>query len=429
MRNTRYALLLVTVVNVFNYMDRMALSVLAPSIKADLNLSDSELGLLIGLAFALFYALCGIPLARWADRGNRVTIIAVCLSAWSLMTALSGASRNFTQLLLARVGLGAGEAGCLPAVQSLLCDYVPIERRSGVFAINNCGFVAGMIIGLALSGWLAEGIGWRGAFVALGLPGLILAALVKLTLREPPRGAFDQVRGHAAEEDHSLLAKIGRLWRIRTYRALVAYLMTNGFIQYAMMQWWPSYYARNFGLNAASVGLYLAVAIGLGSAAGLLTGGFLADKAARTDIKRPLIIGALAVSLAMPAALATLLIASLPGSILFVGLTGFLWSIPTGSVVASAYSVALPHMRATAGMTITVMTSLFGIGLGPAVVGVLSDLLTPWFAADALRMALVAPTLLFPLLALILRAASKLLPRDLTASGAVPVSSACASPS
>lgn len=254
-RYTWYAILLLAVVNAFNYMDRMALALLLPYIKEDLQLRDSQLGLLTGLAFSLFYAVCAIPIGWWADRGVRRNIIALALASWSLMTALSGAAQNFWQLFLARIGVGVGESGCISPAQSILCDYVPFRRRAGMFALQSCGSIFGMMLGMTLAGWLAASIGWRWTLVVLGLPGIGVALIVWLTLREPPRGAFEQSRQTQDNRNPRVVFKT--LWACRTFRLVTLYYALNGFVQYGFNQWWPSLYERVFKLDIASIGAYL----------------------------------------------------------------------------------------------------------------------------------------------------------------------------
>lgn len=411
-----YVIFLLFVVNLFNYLDRMALAMLAPLIKADLNLSDAQLGLLTGFAFALFYAFCGIPLARWADRGIRRNIVAICVATWSVMTALSGAAQNFWHLLVARVGVATSEAGCFPTASSLICDYVPLKRRSGVFAITTFGVYAGMMLGMMLGGWLGETVGWRWTFVVLGLPGIALAIVVKLTLREPTRGSFDDVKDNNRSV-MSLGETIGILWRCRTYRRLVAFMVLNGFVQYGLTQWWPSLYSRVFGLSLSSVGAYLGIALGAGSGIGLLIGGLMANKAARRDVRLPLVIGAIATALAIPAALGSLFVSSTRGSILLVSLATLLWSVSNGPVAASKASVVTSRMRAMGAGIAIFATSVLGFGLGPFCVGLLSDIMTPSLGVEALRYALLAPICFLPLMVVVLYRAAKSLPNDLRMIG------------
>lgn len=407
-----YVIVLLTVVNVFSYMDRMALSVLAPSIKAELRLSDSQLGLLTGLAFSLFYALCGIPIARWADRGIRKDIITFALTTWSVMTALGGAAHGFWHLFASRVGIGAGESGCLPAAQSMICDYVPLTRRSGVFAIHNFGSYAGVMTGMVLAGWLGEILGWRWTFFVLGLPGIALALLVKLTLREPTRGYFDAVK---EKSTLPFAATIALLWRCRTYRLLTLLYALNGFIQTGLNQWWPSFYTRVFGLSLSSAGVYLGMAIGIGSGIGLLIGGLLANRAAQRDVRLPLIIGAVATLVAAPVALASLFAPTSSSSILLVALTGLCWSASNGPIVATVNSVVTSRMRATASSITVFSASVLGFSLGPFCVGALSDWLMPSLGVESLRYAFLVPVCLLPVMALVLYAAARALPQDLQA--------------
>jgi MFS family permease len=408
-------LVLLSVVNAFNYMDRMALAVLAPLIKVDLQLSDAQLGLLVGFAFFLFYAICGIPIARWADRGVRRNIIAIALATWSVMTALSGAVQNFWQLLVVRVGIGVGEAGCIPPSQSIICDYVPLKRRSGSFAIHAFGIYAGIMAGMVMAGWLGETIGWRWTFVALGLPGIAMAMIVRFTLVEPARGTLDAKK---KDEPRLPFGKTVRvLWHCKTYRALVLFLVVNGFVQYGLNQWWPSFYARVLGLSLSTVGLYLGIAIGAGSGIGLLIGGLLANRVAQHDVRLPLIIGAAATSLALPAALGSLFVSSATSSILLVSLAGLFWSLSNGPVTATLYSVTMPHMRATAGALAIFVTSVLGMGLGPFSVGLLSDILATSLGVEALRYALLLPICLLPVMVIALFAAAKTSPHDLRSAG------------
>jgi predicted MFS family arabinose efflux permease len=412
-----YVILLLSTVNVFNYMDRMALAILLPQIKADLVLSDRQLGLLLGMAFFLFYAIGGLPIARWADRGIRRDIIAIALATWSAMTALAGLAQSFWQLFAVRMGVGIGEAGCLPPAHSITCDYVPLERRAGAFAIQNFGLIAGMMVGMALAGWLGERLGWRWAFVALGLPGFVLAVLVRASLREPIRGRLD--RGGEQPLRSSFPDTLRTLWSCRTYRLLILLLVINGFIQFGFYQWWPSFFARVFGLGVREVGLYLGITIGIGSGIGILLGGLAADKAAARSIGLPLKIGGLATVLAIPLLCGSLFAKSAASSMSLVFLSVLFWNVSSGPIVSAVYSVTPARMRATAGAITVFATSVLGFGLGPFCVGALSDLLMPTFGAESLRYALLAPLCVVPLLVFVFYAIAKELPTGLRAAGAM----------
>lgn len=410
-----YVLGLLTVVNVFSYMDRTALSVLLPSIKRELTLSDGQLGLLIGFAFFLFYAMCGIPVARWADRGNRSTVISITLAVWSVMAMLNGAAQNFWHLLVARIGLGAGEAGCIPAGQSIISDYVPLKRRASAYAITTFGMSAGTMLGLVLAGWLGDLIGWRWTFVALGIPGIAFALVVKLTLREPVRGASDGVPDDRARA--SLRETLAALWACHSYRRIVVFFILSGFANAGLSTWWPSFYARIFEISLSSVGIGLGLAIGAGSALGTIIGGAIAHKAARRSVSLPLIIGSAAICLALPAALAALFVPSASVSMMLALLTFLLWSVPSGPITAAIYSVTRPRMRATASALTIFVMSVLGFGLGPLCVGLLSDALTPWLGVRALRYALLLPTCGLAGAAVALFTVSRSLPADLRAAG------------
>ena len=216
-----YALALLVVVNVFNYLDRQILSILLESIKRDLQLSDTALGFLTGIAFALFYTFAGIPIARWADRGLRRTIMALGLAVWSGMTTLTGLAQSFTQLALARIGVGVGEAACSPPAHSLLSDYFPPERRGTALSIFSLGVPIGIMIGYLSGGWINQYFGWRTAFFVVGLPGLLLAVVVRLTLREPPRGHSESLQTSTSVTPADSFPDVLRfMWRLRSFRHL-----------------------------------------------------------------------------------------------------------------------------------------------------------------------------------------------------------------
>jgi MFS family permease len=247
--------------------------------------------------------------------------------------------------------------------------------------------------------------------VALGLPGIALAILVRLTLTEPVRGMVDGAQ--SKEPDPSIARTIGRLWRCRTYRLLVLYAVASGFFQFGISQWSPSFYMRVFRFDMASAGIYLGAAIGIGSGFGMLIGGWLSNAFSVRDVRLPLAIGSAAVLLALPIVLAALFASSAFGSLGLVSLMWVLWSVPTGAVVASAYSVLPPEMRATGGAVSVFLSSVLGFGLGPYCVGALSDVLTPAYGVQALRYSLLVPTCALPLMSILLCAAARRLPSDL----------------
>lgn len=323
------------------------------------------------------------------------------------MTALSGAAHNFLSLFAARVGIGVGEAGCLPTSQSMICDFVPPAVRPKAFAINNLGNYAGITLGIALTGSLAALVGWRLAFVIIGLPGFVLALAIWLLIPEPTRGNFDDANEPAAAP---LIDTIVVLWRCKPYRYLTVFYALTGFVSMGLNQWWPSYFTRIFHLTPKALGLYLGAAIGAGSATGSLLGGFFAEKLQSRQGKLPLLVGAMATLGALPTALGALATDSAFVSLSLIAATGFFLSVSNGPVIATAYTVVPAGMRATAGSINVFSASVIGFGGGPLCVGIVSDWLAPSYGADSLRYALISPMLAIPFIALLICLAARALP-------------------
>jgi predicted MFS family arabinose efflux permease len=367
-----------------NYMDRYVLSVLIEPIKNDLGFSDTQLGLISGLAFALFYATLGFPLARIADTGSRRKLLAWATAAWSAMTALSGTATSFWHLFLCRVGVGAGEAGGLPPAYSLISDYFPPERRAGALALFTVGTALGSVAGLVLGGVIAHFWGWRAAFVMLGLPGLIVAGLLWVFVHEPPR------RGIAADQKPPrFLPTLRGLMQRGTFVHLVIGFGVMSFATYGLDTWTPSFLVRSHGLSTAQAGLYLGLINGLGSVSALLIGGFVSDRLAARDITWQLRLPVLTTLAAVPA---LLLYYSLPslGPALVAGFFGqFAAWMYAGPILAAIQGAAGPHARALATAVLMFVTAALGQGLGPVLVGFISDTLTARLGPDALRYALL----------------------------------------
>jgi predicted MFS family arabinose efflux permease len=389
-----YAIGLLAAINMVNYMDRMVLSVLLPHIKADLALSDTQLGLLTGFAFALFYAAFGIPLARWADRGNRRNLISLALTVWSIMTAACGLAQGFLHLLLARVGIGVGEAGCIPPSHSLISDYVPPERRSTALSIHTAGATVGIIVGLGLGGWLGTVIGWRLTFLAVGAPGLLIAVVLRLTLREPPRGHADGIQADSSAAPN-LKEVLAYLWGQRSYVHLVGAFAFGSFAAFGLSQWMPSFYVRSFGMSTAAVGVLFGLAYGAGEGLGTLIGGPLADMLMKRDRRWGLWLGALSYAGSVPIMLGVFLTQSMKLAVALTFISFVVVGLPNGPLFAAVQSVVAPRMRALASAVTMFSAAVFGIGAGPFVVGVLSDIMNPWAGEQSLRYALVIATVFF----------------------------------
>ncbi len=375
------------VVYAVNFIDRNILSVLLQPIKEELGVSDTAMGLLTGFAFAVFYTFAGIPIARLSDRGSRRAIMAVGIAFWSLMTAASGLAQSFWQLALARIGVGVGEASATPAAHSIISDYFPPERRTRALAIYNTGSSAGILFGLLLGGWLKETFGWRVAFAAVGLPGLLVAALVWLTVPEPRRGLSEERldTGEAPRLRETLRFLVARRSYGHVAFAAALYACTG----YGLLAWAPTFLVRVHGLGYAEVGWKLGLIIGVSSAVGVLIAGALCDRMALRDVRWLVWIPALSTWILAPFyavfALAPdtnlALLAYIP-----VNLMAAVFGPPSYAI---AQGLAQLRMRSMASAIMLFVINLIGLGLGPTLVGVLSDALEPRFGAESLRYALL----------------------------------------
>lgn len=400
-----YVIVLLAFVNLINYVDRMILSVALQPIKDEMGFSDSQLGLLTGFAFALFYALCAVPIARWADRGSRRNLITLAIAAWSVMTALTGLSRNFLHLFLTRTGVGVGEAGCIPPSHSLISDYVPMEQRSSAMAINTAGCYLGTVVGLVLGGWFCTHYGWRTAFVALGLPGIVVAFLVRLTLKEPPRGFADGKMGNL-EPPLPLAEGVKRLWKTRSYVHITAALSVSTLVVYGLNMWLPTYYIRQFDMTPAQVGAFFGIAYGLGMTIGILVGGLYGDRLVKKDARWAMWLGAGSMVIVFPLFLAVFFSPTVTIALGFNFVSSIFATFAWGPVFAMVQSVAHPRMRATAVAVITFFSALIGTGGGPLIVGVASDMLAARVGDASLRYSLIGCTIfmLYPVIHFILGA-------------------------
>jgi len=380
-----YGLTLLFFVSFFNYLDRMVIAVMVEPMKRDLGLSDTEVGLISGLAFAVLYAVCGIPLARLADRGPRKWLLALCLAGWSAMTALTGAVRSFGELFAARMAVGIGEAGCVPSAHSMIGDMFPPERRAFAVGVFQAGGLVGMSIGLALAGMLAEAWGWRKAMIAIGLAGIPLAAVIAVTLREPPRQAA-QTSGEAA------LTALRALAARRPLVHVIAGLSVGAFATYGMAQWLPTFYIRSHGASLTEVGIYGAVFGGLSGVAGTLVSGAAMVRLHRRDARWELWLPALCYILALPCYAASFALPALVPALACQFVAVFLVAAGGTVAISAIQSFAEPHRRATAVAVMVLLSSLIGLGLGPAAVGVASDALSGALGTQSLRYALILST-------------------------------------
>ena len=379
-----YLLGLLTVVATLNFLDRFVLSLLLGPIKQDLELSDTQLGFLTGFAFALFYAVAGIPIARWADRGNRNTIVTVTTALWSAMVALCGLVGNFTQLLLVRVGVAVGESGALPPAQSLIADFFDRKERPHAMAIYWMCTPMAMIIGYLGGGWLAEAFGWRITFVVIGLPGLLVAILVRLTIREPRL----KTKLLAAARAPNIKTVITTLSQQKTYRRIVMASCVSSFFGMGITLWLPTFFMRSHDMEIGEVGAWFALIWGLCGLLGNYVGGYLATRYLAG--KEALQMRILAIIFVFGGALYMLVYISsnVYLALICLAATAFTISAIYGPIFSALQSLVSEHMRSIALALILLFSQIIGFGLGPVMAGLLSDLLMPIFGKESLRYAL-----------------------------------------
>lgn len=382
-----YALLLLTIVYTFNFIDRQLLAILQESIKADLELSDGQLGLLAGFAFAAFYVTAGLPIARWADQANRRNIIAGALSLWSLMTALSGITQNYAQLLLARIGVGVGEAGGSPPSHSIISDIFPPERRASALGLYSTGVNIGILFGFLLGGWLNEFFGWRVAFMVVGAPGILLALIVRFTLREPVRGLAEN--RSVSDKAPPFASVLGILWSRRSFRHMAIGAALNAFVGYSVASWTASFMIRSHGMSTGELGTWLALIAGLGGAIGVSLGGMIADRLGQKDKRWYMWLPACAGAISIPFLVLVYLTEHAYVALMLSIVPGLLSNVYLGSTIATTHNLVGLRMRALSSAILFFILNIIGLGLGPLLVGMLSDYLLPEFGEHSLRWAML----------------------------------------
>lgn len=380
-----YVLALLTTVGTFNYLDRQVLALVMEMIKQDFELSDSELGFLTGFAFALFYAVAGVPLARWSDRGNRNLIISLTTALWSAMVALGGMVTNFTQLVLTRVGVAVGEAGCLPPAQSLLADYFPRAERPRATAIYFLCVPFSVIVGYLLGGWLADKFGWRMTFILIGLPGVLLAILVRFTLREPRLKQSIPARAQPAP---SFKVVLTTLWGQDTFRQIILAFSVSYFFIMGLSQWLPTFFIRSYGVEMRELGYWFALVFGGSGLIGGYLGGYLSSRyaACREAIQMRfcammfLVGGAMYVMIFISSGKSQ--------SLIFMALAVMILNMGNGPIFSAIQSLVSERMRSVALALVFLVANLIGLSLGPFSVGLLSDAMASNYGEESLRKAL-----------------------------------------
>ena len=435
------ALALLFLVSFFNYMDRYMLAVLLPAIKADLQLSDTQIGFITGLAFTLFYATMGIPIARLADRYSRKNIIAIALTVWSAMTALCGLAQNFVQLAVARIMVGVGEAGASPPSHSLIADLFPVEKRARAISIYTLGAPVGILVGFMLGGWITQLYGWRAALFTVGIPGILVALVVYRKLHEPERGASDGLAQnpeapphhtgldpasgaanglpqkpeapprHAGLDPASSAANgLPQKTEIPPFWFSLKTLMTSPTFRHlsfatglytvlwlGVVQWLPSFFTRSFGLEIGEVGTWLAIILSVSQLIGMLLGGYLADRLGAADLRWYVWVPSLAILVSTPMFALTFLTQNPTLAFLSLFLPFMIGVMQGPPSFAVAQGLADVRMRAMAAALLLLITNLIGGGIGPQAVGIMSDYLADQFNRDSLRYSLLAVSLVFGL--------------------------------
>ena len=387
-----YVLIMLMLTFMFNITDRLVMSILIEDIKAEFVLTDTQIGLLAGTAFTVFYLILGVPAGRLADRTNRKTMVAVSLSLWSLMSALCGAALGFWTLLLARLGVGVGEAGGGPPSVSIITDYFAPHELSRAMGIYAAGAVLGPVLGYAAGGLLAEAYGWRWTFVILGLPGIMLGVILYLTVREPRRGRYFQrkVRQSGEDKQEPFMTTMRSLWRNNIFlRVVLANSFTN-IPSFAFAIWLAPTLIRNFDVSMGEVGVYLGAVLFAGGVPGMILGGYLADYLAKKSPKWRPWYCALAVSLTLPFWTFCLLSTSLEMT-LALYICGYILLVSTqGAAISMVQAAVLPTERGTASSISSLSINLLGYGIGPALIGLMSDNWADSYGSMSLSYAVIA---------------------------------------
>lgn len=396
-----YTLLIFLCISVINLIDRQMMGVVLEPIKREFRVSDTAMGLLTGIAFALVYCVLAIPLGRYADRANRRNFIGWCCGFWSVMTLLCGFATNYWQLALTRVGVAAGEAGSTSATLSIVADLYPPHQRARALSVYMLGAPIGTLVGMSVGAWIAYYHGWRTAFLWMAVPGLIAAVLARLSATEPLRGAWENMTKHAAPvQPESLRVVLRDAWRSSTFVRIAVSGALLGFSGYAFGIWSTAFLVRCHGLSLRDAGAIMGLAAGPGAVVGALSSGWLTDRLAVRDSRWQIGVPVVGALLAFPMAVAfvmypaghpwilgSLAIPRASVFILGVSIFGMWWMAPS---YAALTQIVRPERRATIMALYNFGVTAVGAGLGPLVVGMLSDALTPIAGVNALRWAMVA---------------------------------------
>jgi predicted MFS family arabinose efflux permease len=394
---------LLSVVYTCNFLDRQLMSILQESIKAQLHLTDTQLGLVSGLAFALMYTVLGIPIAWLADRTHRVRIIAIACAFWSLASAACGLAVSFPTLALARLGVGVGEAGGSPPAYSVIADYFPARARGVGLAIYALGVPIGTMIGSGAGAWIDKHYGWRTAFFAVGAPGVLLALLVLILVREPVRGRFDaKASGETAHAAGLPLGRTIALFFANPVLSLTA--LSSGlsaFVGYAMLNWSPSFLIRVKAMDRADLALYYSLLVGAAGVFGTFGSGWLVDRFAKRDRRAYALVPMAAFIVSLPFYLLFVWAPTWPLALTFLAVPAMLNNMYLAPAITVVQNAVAPNQRGASSALLLFVLNLIGLGGGPVFIGKVSDLLAPTHGVASLQLALyaLAPFFLLTILA------------------------------
>jgi MFS family permease len=390
---------------ILNLVDRQIVGVLAIPIKSDLAMTDTQLGLLGGFAFVLFYTVMGVPIGWLADRKSRVGIVAVSVAIWSLFTATCGATQSFVQLLLARVGVGVGEAGGVAPSHSLISDYFPPEKRGRALAIFSLGSPVGSALGILFGGWIASQFHWRTAFWFLGTIGIVLAPLIYLSIREPTRGRLDEPGRAKEEEPVPFFEAIRSICALPSFWLLAIGSAASALPSAGLVFWFPSYLRRSFGLDLMEISLFQGSIMLIGGGLGTWLGGWFSDRAGRAGPGGYALVPAIGFLIAAP----MFLVAMFSPSLAIAWLPYLIWQAVAigwlGPIIAAVQQIVAPKIRATASAAFLCINNIIGYGFGTFIMGFLSDYMTAAHGRGALRYAMLL-SLSFYLIAFIVTGAA-----------------------
>ena len=388
-----YVLFILTLVYALNFFDRQLIVILQEPIKADLGLSDTQLGLLSGFAFAIFYCLVGVPIARYADNNNRRNVVGISLAVWSFMTAITGYVQSFLHIFLVRIGVGVGEAGGNPASHAMISDYFPPQKRATAFAIYATGIYIGLFLGFTMGGVLESAFGWRKAFIYLGLPGILFAIFLFLTVKEPPKGYSE--KKELREEKQSFREVLQFLFSRKTFVFLSLGSALHSFVGYGFANWMPSFLIRVHGMTLIEAGFWLAISVGIGGALGAFSGGLIVDKLAKRDRRWYVWISIVAIIVTLPFSLYTLFSDNTIAAIICYFIPNVLFALNMGPIITVAHGIVPVKMRAMTSAVYYLVINIVGLGFGPLAVGALSDFLLPIYGSESLRYSLFFVSIIY----------------------------------